>query len=222
MIARLERPALVLLRARPAEKARERRRGLRAGACEWRPGACPHAGCGGCGRGCAHADGGEWRAFGVAFSSRGRWLGWLRVEASRRNWRRESQGTAEKDIPRPGVLRVCGGCGVRGTSPRDLAWPASDASRVLLGYHSSQGRSRAFGPACLRARWKSCARREIEWPRAEFENPRGYGKNSDHVQGAGPPNAKAPSSGAIACGVRSVVCGGLWLRRRKRQWQRPE
>jgi len=35
---------------------------------------------------------------------------------------------------------------VRGTSPRDLAWPASDASRVMLGYHSSLGRSRAFGP----------------------------------------------------------------------------
>jgi len=146
---RLERPASARLWSRSAGRAREGRRGLRVAVCvpehgAWSPAAPGEGGCGSADvRACAReshvSDGAPLCA---------RWFGRLHARAMRKIRCRELPATAaEKDIPRPGVMLVCGGCGVRGTSPRDLAWPASVASRVVLGYHSSYGGSRAFGSA---------------------------------------------------------------------------
>ena len=146
---RLERPAPAPFRLHRTGEARERSPGLRFAVCvpehhAWPPAAPGEGGCGSADvRACAReshvSDGAPLCA---------RWFGRLHARAMRKIRCRELPATAaEKDIPRPGVMLVCGGCGVRGTSPRDLAWPASVASRVVLGYHSSYGGSRAFGSA---------------------------------------------------------------------------
>ncbi len=141
---RLELPASALFRSHRTGVARERPPGLRVAVCVREHDAWPPAapGDGGCRCGCVPVPAREsCVSYGAPLCAR--WFGrhYAQAQASRRVRCRELPATAEKDMPRPGVVLVCGGCGVRGTSPRDLAWPASVASRVVLGYHSSQGRS---------------------------------------------------------------------------------